>query len=57
MIIDGVGFNDDLVKKKTLKQFIKDMKHLGKSDDWLKHAYSLITGKKEEPKEPINGDD
>lgn len=49
MIYEFININANFFKDKTFKQFKEELKTHGLSDEKLKEAYELITGKKLTP--------
>lgn len=49
MVFEGINITADFFKDKTFKQFKEELKTHGLSDEKLKEAYELITGKKLTP--------
>lgn len=49
MIYEFININADFFKDKTYKQFKEELKTHALSEDKLKEAYELITGKKLTP--------
>jgi|JI6StandDraft_1071083.scaffolds.fasta_scaffold1162481_1 hypothetical protein len=55
MVINGVSFNDDWVKTKSLKQFIEHEKHHGLSDEVMKEYYETVVPPKKIIEKPNAG--
>lgn len=54
MIIEGINFNEDHWKDKTVAEFIEHEKHHGLTEKQLKAAFAIIQPKKKVEK-PADG--